>query len=386
MSSRSLLCLLFGAGTAVYFVLPIWAGLFAEAFGLTALQIGWLLSADMSANAAATLLARLWLHRVHLRLATMAGLALFVGGNLACIGVTDFAVLLPLRYLVGLGMGTLVAISVAGIGASSRPDRNFGFALTVQVTIGGGLLLLTPVLVRLGGIAAYYVALSIIMSFVLLFLRRLPARFAKQSAPRAASSRGLNPPLVLAFGGVVLFFVGMNCFWSFAERLADQQGIAADFVSFALAVSVMVSALGSLLAAWMSDRYGRIGPISAGLLLAMAAVSLLLFEPSAAGFFLSINAFNWMYNFVIPFQNGWIADLDTTGRNIVVLPAVQGGSISLAPLVAGTLVSGSNYTPVLFLSVSFLFASALAFRLLRFLISDRTKAIRAHLNTPKEAM
>ena len=371
-SSRALFCLLFGAGTAVYFVLPIWAGIFEERFGFSAAQIGWLLSADMSASTVAVLVARLWMHRVNLRHAIAGALALYVAGNLACLGLGEFAFLLLLRYVAGFAMGTLVAVAVAGIGATERPDRNFGFALSVQVTLGGALLFATPYLVNMGGIASYYVVFSIVMSTVLFFLKRAPTGYAKESAAGSASSLGLSGPLVLAFAAVAVFFIGMNGFWSFVERIADQAGIAADFVSSALAISVLVSVLGSLLAAWMSDRFGRIGPIVIGVLITVGSVTLLLIQPSSLLFFISVNGFNLMYNFIIPFQSGWIADLDTTGKNITLLPAVQGGGISLGPIIAGMLISGTNYVPVMYMSVSFLVVSALMYWVLRVLVSDRT--------------
>ena len=378
-ASRLLFCLLFGAGTAVHFVLPVWAGLFAERFGFSAAEIGWLLSADMSANAVATLAARLWIHRVHLRHAILLGLVLYVGGNLACLGITEFGALLVLRYAVGIGMGTLVAVSAAGIGATSKPDRNFGFALSTQVTIGGALLFSTPILVAAGGIASFYVVLAVLMGSVLLLIGRTPAAFDKPAAASPASPLGLNGPLLLGFGGIVLFFVGMNGFWSFVERIADQKGFTGEFTSVVLAVSVLVSVFGSLLAAWMSDRYGRIGPILIGCSITIGSVLLLLIGPSHLLFFVSINLFNWMYNFIIPFQSGWIADLDTTGRNITVLPAVQGAGISLGPIVAGSLVAGTDYLPVIPMSVVVLVLAALAFSTLKVVTSERTGGTGARL-------
>ena len=379
-SSRALFCLLFGAGTSVYFVLPIWAGLFEERFGFSAAQIGLLLSADMSASTVATLLARLWLHRVHSRHAIVGALAVYVLGNLACLGVGEFAPLLLLRYVAGFGVGTLAAISYVGIGATERPDRNFGFALSVQVALGGGLLFSTPYLIEMGGIGSYFVVFCIVMSSVLFLLKNVPARFEKEGAAAGATPLGLNGPLLLALFGVAVFFIGMNAFWSFAERVADQAGLDRDFVSSALAISVLVSVLGSLLAAWMSNRYGRIRPILAGTLIAIGSVSLLLIGPSGVLFFIAINGFNFMYNFIIPFQSGWVADLDTSGRNITVLPAIQGGGISLGPIVAGTLISGTNYFPVIYVSMFFLFVSALLYGALRVLVSDRTDEIAERMS------
>ena len=160
-SARALFCVVFGAGTAIYFVLPIWAGLFEEQFGFSAAQIGWLLSADMGVNAAAVLLARLWLHRVHLRHAILGSLVVYMLGNLACVAATEFAAFMALRCVVGFSIGTLDAIALAGLGATAKPDRNFGFALSVQVILGAALLFATPWLIGVGGIDAYFVVFCI---------------------------------------------------------------------------------------------------------------------------------------------------------------------------------------------------------------------------------
>ncbi len=372
--SRVLFCLLFGGATAIYFVLPIWAGLFEEDFGFSATQIGWLLSADMSSNTLAILASRFWLHRVHFRHAILGAVMIYMIGNLACLGVTEFTPLLLLRYLTGIGMGTLAAVSAAGIGATSKPDRNFGFALSAQVTIGGVLLFSTPYLVGTWSIESYFVVFSVIMGSVLLFLRFVPDSYEKEHVSDTESGFGLSVPLMLSLAGVVLFFIGMNGFWSFVERIADQGGIDTGFVSMALAVSVLVSVLGSLLAAWMSDRFGRIGPITIGLSITIGSVLLLIYDVTSMLFFVSINIFNWMYNFIIPFQSGWVADLDTTGRNITVLPAVQGGGISLGPIIAGTLISGTDYFPVMYISTLFLIVSGVTYFVLYFLVDGRPRS------------
>lgn len=379
--ARALYSLLFGGGTAVYFVLPIWGGIFADQFGFSGAQIGWLLSADMGANTVAILSTPFWIHRIDLRRALIGALSLFAGANLLCIGVTEFHQILILRYLVGFGMGALVSIAVAGIGATSKPDRNFGYALSVQVALGGALLFATTWLLELGGMNAQYLVFVGIALMILPFVGSMPPTLQKQSHDASYSGLRISRPLLLAFAGIAVFFAGMNSFWSFIERIANQADLSTEFVSFALSLSVLISVSGSLLAAWMSDRFGRMKPISIGVVITLVSVSILLVDTSKLAFFISIILFNLMYNFVIPFQSGWVADLDRSGRNITLLPAVQGGGISLGPILAGMAISGQNYTPVIHLSGFLLVASMLLFLLLSRVASKQPDGIRDALPT-----
>lgn len=380
--ARVLYSLMFGGGTAVYFVLPIWAGLFEEQFGYSSTQIGWLLSADMSANTIAILLTRFWIHRVDLRRAIIFALILFCGGNLLSISADSFKALLALRYIVGIGMGSLVAMAVVGIGATAKPDRNFGFALTAQVLIGGVLLFATPWLLRVGGIKSYFVTFSLLILFVLPLLGGMPKSLVKRSQGAVTTSSEFHPALLLAFASIALFFTAMSSFWAFVERIADQGGLSRDYVSFALSASILISASGALLAAWMSDRFGRIRPILVSIFISAGSIVLLLLDPTQVVFFVSINLFNWTYNFVIPFQSGWVADLDKTGRNITLLPAVQGAGISIGPIVAGSLISGTDYTTVIYLSTGLLLVSGIMFVGLRASISDSKAGIDQALEAP----
>ena len=43
-------------------------------------------------------------------------------------------------------------------------------------------------------------------------------------------------------------------------------------------------------------------------------------------------------SFVIPFQSGWIASLDRTGRTVVLLPFLQGIGIAAGPVLAGLVI------------------------------------------------
>ncbi len=360
----------------MYFVLPIWAGQFEDVFGFSSAQIGWLLSADMGANTLAVLSVWFWVQKVNLRIAVAIAATVFAVANLACLRVDSFTTLLVLRWVVGLGMGVLAGVAIAGIGLTRKPDRNFAFALTAQVLIGSALLFATPWLLEWGGMQSYYVFFALLFVPVMFLLGGMPITFQKHGdAVENTKWGGIHGLFIFALLAVLVYFAGMNSFWAFVERIGDQGTLTKEYISSILSASILVSVIGSLAAAWMSDRYGRIGPIVIGLALTVGAVGLLLLEVSPLSFMVSIFVFNLMYNFVIPFQSGWVANLDLDGRNTALLPAVQGAGLSLGPILVGYVVAGSSYTPVIFLSVGLLLASIVLFILLRFTISDREERI-----------
>jgi len=223
---------------------------------------------------------------------------------------------------------------------------------------------------------SYYVFFALLFVPVMFLLGGMPITFQKHGdAVENTKWGGIHGLFIFALLAVLVYFAGMNSFWAFVERIGDQGTLTKEYISSILSASILVSVIGSLAAAWMSDRYGRIGPIVIGLALTVGAVGLLLLEVSPLSFMVSIFVFNLMYNFVIPFQSGWVANLDLDGRNTALLPAVQGAGLSLGPILVGYVVAGSSYTPVIFLSVGLLLASIVLFILLRFTISDREERI-----------
>jgi len=70
-----------------------------------------------------------------------AGLPLLMAvGNGACIYVHDHTLFVALRFLVGLGAGSIVSLSFTTVGLTRHPDRNFGY-LIMWVLVYGALVL-----------------------------------------------------------------------------------------------------------------------------------------------------------------------------------------------------------------------------------------------------
>ena len=128
--------LIFATSLAIYYLLPILAGIFTETFGFGSRQTGMLLSADMTANTIAAFSARYWIHRCFWRRVFPVAVLLTVIPNLLCGMAESFETFLAYRYMAGLGAGTMVAFMYATIRASVNPDREFAYAMALQVFVG----------------------------------------------------------------------------------------------------------------------------------------------------------------------------------------------------------------------------------------------------------
>jgi MFS family permease len=368
-------CLLYAIGTVVYFVLPVWGGIFSEDLLFNTALIGWLLSADMIANAIANVTARYWITRGNWRRTALGFITLIAAANLMCIGVEDFVLLMILRLMAGFAGGGLTSLAVAGIARSGEPDRYFGIALSIQVFMGGLLLFASPSLLGEFGNASIYIALAMLALIAIPFLRTIPNEQLKARLPIPETDKvpfgvktSVQFPVILpflGFFGVILFFAGMNSIWAFAENIGTQLGIEEQFIATTLSLSLLISMGGSLFAAYLAGKVKRLAPIVLGVSsIALAVISFFWVQGNWA-FFVAINVFNFGYNFVIPFQSGWIASFDIKGENIVLLPAVQGAGISIGPVLSGFIINDISYLRAIYPSSILLIASIIIFIVLK---------------------
>lgn len=345
VATRWLTYLLFAAGTVVYFLLPIWAGIFSEDYAFTGKQVGFLLSADMTANTIAAFTARYWIHRCQWR--TVLPLTVIAAAipNFVCVFVDGYWPLMGLRFVAGFGAGLMTAFVYVIIAASRNPDREFAYALATQTAVGAAFLFGTTALLTTWGVGALFVVMGIATLLPLALLRAVPPRnpLAAQTGDSEQASKKLGRGMLGALVGVGVFFVAMNVFWVSMERLGDARGLSLEFITMTLSYTLLFSFAGALVPAWLAKKSRRIVPIFIAYVVLFAAVVWLISSHGAVTYFIALCVYNFCYSFIIPFQSGWVANHDKTGRTVVLLPVVQGIGISLGPILAGLVVSGADY-------------------------------------------
>ena len=371
LATRWLTYLIFATSLVVYYLLPIWAGIFTETFGFGGRQVGLLLSADMTANTIAAFSARYWIHRCYWRRVFPFTVLLTVIPNLLCGMAESFEAFLAYRYVAGLGAGMMVAFMYATIRAAENPDKEFAYAMALQVFVGALCLNGASWLWVTWGAAPVFIMTGLIALLPLMCYHAIPRSNPLTRNPSGAikprnASAVTDRTILYGLLAVGLFFASMNAIWSFMERIGDAEGFATDFIAFTLSISLLFSFAGALVPAWLAGRMKRIVTLSFGYVWLFIAIFTIGRHPTAMAYLMALCVYNFFYSFVIPFQNGWIASLDRSGRTVVLLPVLQGIGIAIGPILAGLVIVDNHYANVIHVSIILLvFSYLLFFRMYR---------------------
>ena len=368
-ATRWLTYLIFATSLAVYYLLPIWAGIFTEAFGFNSKQVGLLLSADMTANTIAAFSARYWIHRCYWRRVFPFTVILTVIPNLLCGTTESYEAFLVYRYVAGLGAGMMVAFMYATISASENPDREFAYAMALQVFVGALCLSGASYLWMTWGAGFVFIMCGLVALLPMLCYYATPrsnplTKHAVSDNNLSDSSAVIDRTVLFGLLAVGLFFASMNSIWSFMERLGDAEGFTTDFIAFTLSISLVFSFVGALLPVWLAGRIRRIVTISFGYALLFITIFVIGRHPLAITYLVALCVYNFFYSFVIPFQSGWIASLDRTGRTVVLLPFLQGVGIAAGPVLAGLVIVDNQYANIIYVSMILLLFSYFLFFLM----------------------
>jgi predicted MFS family arabinose efflux permease len=351
-------CLLFVAGSGIFYMMPAYLASVGGRLALDPAQLGLLAAVESLAIGISSLLGPLWIARVNRRHCLLGAAIVCAVGDAATAYGETFAFVLAARFLVGLlGEGALYTISCGVLGGVRKTDRAFAIALTAGVAFGAAVLAASATLERLFPAIGPLAPLILIALAVAPFTGWAPADAAGfNAAAGTAGRRPRNRSALLALVAQALWFGAPGAFWTFAEQVATDKGVPTATAELALSVGELASLVGSVLAAWVGDRWGRLGPI-AGASFGMAASAIVYqYSAGAAMLGLVLSIFYGLWNFGTVYQMSLVSELDRTGRAAMVIPAAQVFGQSVGPFCAGRLMLDSGDPAVTLTSI--LFAAA----------------------------
>ncbi len=349
--ARYLYFALFSSGLISFYLLPVWAGIFSESYGLAENQVGVLLAADMGAGTIASLLARFWIHRAPWRPILWVSIIATAALNALSALATDYYALLLIRLAAGFGAATMMAFAYAALANANNPDREFSIALAAQVALGAALLLLSSQLWQTNGPAAVFLLAAAASLLPLLFCRHFPQKNPAPAEPDIALDALPSKAVTLALLAVVLFMTALTTIWVFVERLGANQGFDHVSIGFVLSAGLAFSFAGAISPSWLLAYLSRAKLVSIGYAVLLIAL-IMLGAPSVIWMFaLAICVYNFFYSFVMPLQAAWISESDSLGRNAVLVPVAQGAGAALGPVIAGVVIQGFGLYSVIVLGI-----------------------------------
>ncbi len=331
-----------GLGITQVVAMPLVAPLIAGAFQMTGSDSGLVGLANLLGTALGSLIVTVWMKRLPLRLTAMLSALLACGAQLWVPFMPGFHAAVLMETLGGAGAGVLLALSAAIIGASANPDRGFAFILTLQAIVAVVVLLAIPALGEPSSLlpaAAFIAGVQALLIPVSFALRRPPIT----GGSRKLSDKGgsaLHPAVLMKACAYFVFSAAVGVLWVFSGVLGSIAGLADGPVGQALAVGNIAAIAGSLLAALITSRFGRIAPVLAVCL--MLGLSVLLFtnEMTVGEFYVASGLFLFAWGGGLPFLMGVVAETDPTERVTALLPVLAFAGMGVGPALVGFAPAG----------------------------------------------
>lgn len=343
--------------------MPVMLGNAAEARGYSESELGFLASAFSGGLFLTTLSGVLWIRRYDWKLLIKAGGFISALAYLVPLFFESYEVFLVCNLFASLGGGIGLCVSYSLIGDTKNPARNYAIAFCASVLLGIiAALALSNIESPILALNSGFILMAAVMLLVIYLTKFIPHKGVKTGRlPDIKSGTVLPRKFAIPFllVAIVFVFIGDTAIWAFLERIgtaADSRSLGGSLVSANLLGGVLGSAAGAVL----GIRWGFSLPMTLAIAVSILSVVMFAFfgEPWVLILASFINGFGW--NFGIAYRMGLVAELDMTGRYVVLIPAMQQLGNTLGPVAAGPLIEmgGFNYV-YYFASAIWLIALAL---------------------------
>ncbi len=101
---------------------------------------------------------------------------------------------------------------------------------------------------------------------------------------------------------VPFFLLSAGCYWTYVALIGHDAGFDEEHIARSLVVGVAAGFVGALTAAAIGTRLPRNAMLMLGMVMVVAAVLLLLGQPSLVAFVVSCCLFNFSWNFSVAYQ------------------------------------------------------------------------------------
>jgi MFS family permease len=352
------------AAYGVYLALPLILGALADAYGFSNREIGWIGSAENAGLLLGSVSVSVLAQAGRYRRLVIAGIVIAIAGNAVTLFFSSFAALAAVRLATGFGSGLCYSAAIACLSLTRQSSRNFSVFVVVLVLANSAELWLVPSIVARGGVHGLYAALGLLYVVPALLLRAVPSQVGAGSSP-VPSGAAVTPPAAAlptslawsCLAAVVLFNVAASAFWAYSERIGTSIGMTEVAVANTLTLCNLFSLTGSLLAYWLSRRWGQHRPQLAAVAVMVAVFATWSAGISTLGYVAGVLVFFEVWSMASVYQLGTLTAIDRSGRYVALVPAAQGIGQSAGPFLAGLLLGWQFAFPQMLMSVT-LFAVA----------------------------
>ena len=330
----------------VFIVQPGFVQGLVEYLGFDDQGAGKVVSAEMWGLAATTILMTFIAHRVNWRSVVFGSLVVMFIANAGCTLTTDVQTFVMLRFVAGLGAGSLVSLSFAAVGLTSNPDRNFGLLIMWVLTYGAIVLWAMPAAYEALGFNGVIWFFALFPLTAIPFVRHLPVS-GETDAQVEEDAVNLSPALKgMALVAMLAYFMAQGVVWAYLFLIGMAGGLTDQAVANGLMLSQFAGIAGALLAAVLAHRFGRSIPLTIGIVGGAICLYFLVGNFSFLVFALAVGIYNFLWNLTHPFLLGAMASFDRHGRVVVYAVAMQMVGLAIGPYLAASIITEGVYINV----------------------------------------
>ncbi len=333
-------------GPQVFIVQPGFVQGLVSQLGFDSHGAGYVASIEVWGITSTTVLMTFFAHRFDWRRTIIVSLLVTAIANALCIGVHDHAYFIALRFLAGVGAGSLISLSFTVIGLTSNPDRNFGVLISCVLLYGAVVLYLMPSAYAHTGMTGILGFFALFPLTALPFVKALPRN---GHADSAAAPDAVNVGAALKSSAVLAmfcYFMSQGAVWAYLFLIGTAAGLGEQHVATGLMLSQVTGVAGALIPAVIGHRFGRWRPLSIGILGGAACLLFLRGEMSYARYAFWVCLYNLFWNMTHPFLLGSMASFDRSGRVVAYAVAAQMLGLAIGPALAAATLSPGGYTNV----------------------------------------
>ena len=349
LNSRSTLWSVFLVGVIapeVFIVQPVFVQGLVAYLGFDDQGAGYTASAEMFGLALTTILMTFTAHRMNWRIVIFWSLIVMFVANGLCTAAPDLNTFIGLRFVAGLGAGSLVSLSFAAIGLTRNPDRNFGLLIMWVLTYGAVVLWLMPSAYALAGMngALWFFALFPLVAIP--FIRFLPVTGENAVQVESDAVNLTGGMKAMALFAMLAFFTAQGVVWAYLFLIGTAGGLSEQEVANGLTLSQFAGIAGAFLAAVVANRFGRSLPLTIGILGGALCLYFLVGRFEFLIFALAVGVYNFAWNLTHPFLLAAMASFDRRGRVVVYAVAMQMIGLAIGPGLAASVISQGQYINV----------------------------------------
>ena len=347
--ARLLLAFLATAGIFYVNIMPALVDGLIDGLGFSNQDAGFVGSANVYGAAIGALGVVFLIKRIDWKVSAYLLLFGLIAMDLLSMLVSSPVIMMAARFTHGVIGGALVGIGFAVIARTTNADRTFGYLLSVQFGLGGVGLMYLPPLVPEYGTTALFLALIAFSVVTLLMLPFLGDYHPEETAtiPLKNTRSKLSKPLLLVLFSTFFFQAANMAVYAYIIGLGRDAGIHIDNISSALGQAAWLGILGSGLVIIFSTRFGRVLPLTLGILLTAIGTWAFHFSELFWVYWWANVAVGITWAFVISYLLGLCAEFDTSGQMAALGGFASKMGLASGPMAAALVVGDGNYDVML---------------------------------------